>query len=193
MKAGVRFKPGRYLLLGACWLFACRSTETIQEVKSVPLKITAAEPLAGGDPKARTWLVTCGQERFLMDLVIPSVDPNEPIQFTTGRLCRHQETDARQCLDSIARVLEAKQVEAPHERSQCLPFQAAILGQNLNDHLVSAPRGTWLATKAFVAGGEGEFYMNLSPETGEGEISIKDPEFGNIVVRELAKVMAGPG
>lgn len=180
------------LLLGACLIFACRPTETIQPASLMPLKITAAEPLAGGDPKAKSWLVTCGKDKFLMDLVIPSASPSETIPFTTGRFCRHQETDARQCLDSIARVLEAKQVEAPHERSRCLPFQAAILGQNLNDHLVAAPRGTWLATKAFVAGGEGEFYMNLSPETGEGEISIRDPEYGNIVVRELAKVMTGP-
>lgn len=182
-----------HLLLGACWLLACRSAETVQEVNPVPFKITAAEPMAGGDPKAKSWLVTCGKDKFLMDLVIPSASPSEAIPFTTGRFCRYQETDARQCLDSIARVLKATQVEAPRERSQCLPFQAAILGQNLNDHLISPPRGTWIAAKVFVAEGEGELYLNLSPETGEGEISIRDPEYGNVVVRELAKVLAGPG
>ena len=53
----------------------------------------------------------------------------------------------------------------------------------------SNPPGSWIAVKVFVADGEGEFYLNLSPSDGQGEISIKDEECGDIVVQELATIL----
>jgi hypothetical protein len=158
--------------------------------------------LSGSDANATTWLATCGTEKFLINLTIPPLDVNEPISFTTGKLCRYQEADAGKCLASIAQALEAEKVEPPRERVACLPFQAAVIGRNLSRGVgknvqagafTSDSPGTWLATKAFVADGEGEFYLNLSPKTGEAEISIKDAEYGDVVVQELAKVLAGKG
>jgi hypothetical protein len=193
-------KINPYLLLGALLLFACQPVEKRHEVptadddedaNTVPVTITATEPMAGSDPNSETWLVSCGPDKFLVNLITPA-QQGERFAFTTGRFCRYQKADARQCLESIARALEAKKIETPRERSECLPFQAAILGQDLNHNLSSDPPGTWLAAKLFVADGEGELYFNLSPKTGEAEISIKDSEYGDIVVRELAKVLASP-
>jgi hypothetical protein len=181
-----------HLVLGAILLLACQPVEkrlqqpaADEEAGSVPLTIT--EAMTGSDPNVQTWLAACGSEKFLVAFA------HSETSFTTGSFCRYQDTDARHCLDSIAQALEAKRVEAPRERAKCLPFEAAILDLKVNRNLEDDPKGTWIATKIFVADGEGEFYLNLSPETGEAEISIKDPEYGNVVVRELAKVLAGPG
>jgi hypothetical protein len=196
----------QYLLPGALLFVACQPVQGPGVARgngSVSLTITAAAPMSGSDANATTWLARCGAEKFLINLIIPPADVNEPISFTTGKLCRYQEADAGECLVSIARALEAKKVEPPPERVDCLPFQAGILGQNLSrgvgktsvleGSFTSDSPGTWLATKAFVADGEGEFYLNLSPKTGEAEISIKDPEYGDVVIGELAKVLAGKG
>lgn len=193
------------ILVSLLGLGACEpAQESVMDeaAGSVPLRITTAEPLPKSEPGSQTWLATCGAERFLIGLTLPAEDPNEPISFTTGRLCRFQGAGASACLDSIAKALEAGKVGPPRERVDCLPFQAAILGRNLSrgggesvhaGAFTSDRPGTWTATKVFVADGEGELYLNLSPDTGEAEISIKDPEYGDIVVQELAKVLGGNG
>jgi len=52
----------------------------------------------------------------------------------------------------------------------------------------SEPPGDWIATKVFVADGEGEFVLNLNSKKGSGEISMKDTDYGNVVLRELSRV-----
>jgi len=50
------------------------------------------------------------------------------------------------------------------------------------------PAGNWIATKAFLAGGDAEVFLNINPKLGVGEFSPKDPDYANQVVAELAKV-----
>jgi len=189
--------------LGACEHPQAPGADPVDETAgAVPLRIADAEPLPESEPGSQTWLATCGAERFLIDLTLPAEDPTEPLSFTTGQLCRFQGAGASACLESIAKALEAGKVEPPQERVDCLPIQAAILGRNLSRGIGNSVQagaftsdrpGTWIATKVFVADGEGELYLNLSPDTGEAEISIKDSEYGDVVVQELAKVLGGNG
>jgi len=53
------------------------------------------------------------------------------------------------------------------------------------------PRGSWTAMKIFLEAGdqEGEVFLNLNPELGKGEFSIKDEDYGDFVVAQLAKVL----
>ena len=51
------------------------------------------------------------------------------------------------------------------------------------------PRGDWVCVKVFVAGGEGEFFLNLSRKVGDAELSLKDSSYGDIVLAELAKAL----
>jgi len=37
--------------------------------------------------------------------------------------------------------------------------------------------------------GSSEVFLNLNPALGKGEFSIKDPEYGDGVLQELAKVL----
>ena len=43
--------------------------------------------------------------------------------------------------------------------------------------------------KLFLAGGEGEVFLNINAREGLGEFSIKDEDYATIVVTELAKVL----
>ena len=52
----------------------------------------------------------------------------------------------------------------------------------------STKPGEWIACKVFLADGEAEVYLNINPVIGQGEFTTKDPEYGAVVLRELAKV-----
>jgi len=45
--------------------------------------------------------------------------------------------------------------------------------------------------KIFIGKGdqEGQVFLNLNPVSGSGPFSIKDPEYGDIVVARLAEVL----
>lgn len=118
--------------------------------------------------------------------------------FASGEFRRVAGSQPAELLAALAKALEAKKVEAPKKRVDRLKFDLVILGEKqsrapsngvVSGGFVSDPRGDWIVMKAFVAGGEGEFFLNLNPREGVGEFSIKDSDYGDIVVRELAKVL----
>ena len=43
--------------------------------------------------------------------------------------------------------------------------------------------------KIFLAGDQSEVFLNLNPTTNKGEFSIKDVDYGDVVIAELAKVL----
>ena len=51
-------------------------------------------------------------------------------------------------------------------------------------------QGDWLLVKMFVFHDEAEFYLNINEKTGKGEFALKDPDYGDRVLKELAKVFA---
>jgi hypothetical protein len=74
-----------------------------------------------------------------------------------------------------------------------LPFRAVILGDHVshspNGEFAVTPPGNWTTIKLFLANGASEVFLNLDPALGKGEFSIKDPEYGDGVLQELAKVL----
>jgi hypothetical protein len=62
-------------------------------------------------------------------------------------------------------------------------------GENvIGGSFTSSKPGNWIAVKLFLADGEGEVYLNINPAIGQGEFTTKDPEYGEVVLRELASV-----
>jgi UDP-N-acetylmuramoyl-tripeptide--D-alanyl-D-alanine ligase len=123
---------------------------------------------------------------------------NSPFAFGKGALGREPGSDGSQLLNELAKVMRAQKPSVSSERVDTLSFTTAVLGRNLTrgrgkDSLAgsftSKPRGDWIAVKVFVADGEGEFFLNLNPKTGDGEFSVKDPDYGDVVLRELSKVL----
>ena len=136
--------------------------------------------------------------QFRLRLSLPPPKGDAPLAFTTGTFYRVPGSDPWPLLKVLATAMEAKRIARPKRRLNQLSFTAALLGQNLSRGVgkgqsvggfTSEPRGGWIATKVFVADDEGEFFLNLNPDTGQGEFSIKDPDYGDVVVRELGKVL----
>lgn len=50
-------------------------------------------------------------------------------------------------------------------------------------------KGNWIAAKLFFGGDQGEVFLNLNPALGKAEFSIKDSDYGDYVIGELAKVL----
>jgi hypothetical protein len=60
-------------------------------------------------------------------------------------------------------------------------------GGGFNDQ----PRGNWTTMKIFIGEGEqeGDLFLNLNPVIKKGQFSIKDPDYGDIVLTHLARVL----
>jgi hypothetical protein len=155
--------------------------------------------------------------RFQIKLTLKPPSGDIPFAMTNGTLYREPGSDSTVLLRDLARVLEAKAVPKGAAKQEKLPFQVAILGQGMSrsdgkrmvigssapdvapgpgegtpsfaGSFSAEPKGSWITTKVFLADGEGEVYLNLDPAGGVGEFSIKDPEYGDIVMKELAKVL----
>jgi hypothetical protein len=98
-------------------------------------------------------------------------------------------------LDDLRISLEAKSAPTNVKRVSELPFEYVRFGERLSrtakGGLAEAPSGTWTAMKLFIGQGEdeGEVFFNINPDTGHGEFSIKDAEYGDIVLAQLATVL----
>lgn len=163
-----------------------------------------------------TWLAThessTGLARFQIILILRAPSGDSPFVFSKGAFVKEPDSQPSEFLRQLAKALEAKSIKARKSRTGRLDFTVAVLGQNLSrepranltdrlDHLsrgpganvlagafTSEPPGDWVATKVFVADGAGEFFLNLNSKDAKGEISIKDPDYGEIVLRELSRV-----
>jgi hypothetical protein len=51
------------------------------------------------------------------------------------------------------------------------------------------PPGNWQPNKIFLGGDEGEVFVNINPVMRKGQFSIKDPDYGDIVLGYLASVL----
>ncbi len=167
----------------------------IQEISSVKSQ----------EGETKRWLATYSSggkhAYFHLELLLkePSATTNKlGIIPTKGTFYHEANSDNSQLVTDLAKALEATEISKQITKTNSLPFTATILGTNLSKELgsdvragsfTSNPKGGWTALKAFVADGQGEFYLAIDSVNKKGEISIKDPEYGNIVLRELVKVL----
>lgn len=127
-----------------------------------------------------------------LHLRLPSGD--SPFSFGKGAFTRRPGSVNGLFLKDLAKAIQASGgvPKANVQETDRLEFDLALLGLSLTRDAMGGftndPDGDWIATKIFLAGGEAEVYLNLNPEEGVGEFSIKDPEYGDIVVSELTKV-----
>jgi hypothetical protein len=157
---------------------------------------------AGAGGTKKVWLATAvhgeSSARFRIELLLKAQQADAPFASTQGALVREEGSDGTWFLGQLAQVLAAKTIPEKAAWADRLEFDAAILGWSLSREVgtdqvagsfTSNPPGHWIAVKVFVADGEGEFFLNLNPVDCQGEVSIKDADYGDIVVRELAKIL----
>ena len=123
----------------------------------------------------------------------PNKNTDIPISFGKGRFLTEPGSDASIFLADLKKALEAKTIPSKVEKVASLPFEFVILGKGQlrpSDGGFSGNLpGEWVNMKIFLANGEGEVYLNLNPIVKKGEFSIKDVDYGDVVIAELAKVL----
>lgn len=145
----------------------------------------------------QSWLATYQADSKTARFVIELDESRKPVdQFVTfgkGRLIAESGSDPSSLLAALAKALEAKKIPKKTTRVASLPFEFASFGNNVprfaDGSFGPDGKGNWMVMKIFLHGGEGEVYLNLNPVIGKGEFSMKDPEYGDIVLAELAKVL----
>lgn len=123
----------------------------------------------------------------------PAKDKQLPLSFGTGRFLSEPSSDASVFHADLKKALEAKTVPSRVEKVSSLPFEFVILGKNQlrssDGSFSETPPSEWVDMKIFLANGEGEVFLNLNTTTNKGEFSIKDVDYGDVVIAELAKVL----
>ena len=189
-----------FLTVGGC---SNQSPDGLPAHQPGSFTLAEVESKDAADGLLKTWLATSrvgGNKPFTfrLELLLKNAKGNSPIAFSTGAILREGDADGRNFLDEVARAIESE-VEAPAKSVQVdrLEFPTAILGTSLSrgtsenavaGSFTSSKPGNWIAVKLFLADGEGEVFLNINPVAGVGEFSTKDPEYGGVVLRELATV-----
>ncbi|QOY90658.1 hypothetical protein [Paludibaculum fermentans] len=174
----------------------------IPDEASVPFDL---EPITGSVGQ-QCWLATYTADgktaKFRIELgpaEALAADPNNKaaseFKFGKGRLVPQPGSEPAALLAALQKTLEAKAPPKPVKHKSALPFEYV----NLGAHLAQLPgggfgeksNGHWTAMKLFLGKGEqeSEVFLNLNPKLRKGQFSIKDPEYGDLVLAELAKVL----
>jgi hypothetical protein len=187
------------LLLLAGIVLACggRDRPPGRDPYAVVFAIEAAE---AHDPAHVGWLATYEAEgkvaRFQIELKPEPAGAGLPA-FTRCVLLREEGSDASVLLRDLARALGGR-VPQPGPGVRGLDLPAVLLGRDLSyggggnriaGKFGSEPKGTWIATKLFMA--DGEVFLSLDPVGGFGEFSLKDPEYGSAVLGALGRLLQG--
>ena len=118
-----------------------------------------------------------------------------PVESGKGRFLAEPESDASVLLLDLQKALEAKAVPPKVRRAKSLPFTFVNIGDNLSQApgggFDAKPSGGWSVIKIFIGEGqqETEVFVNLNREIAKGQFSIKDPEYGDRVLKQLATVL----
>lgn len=122
-----------------------------------------------------------------------SDDKGSPVSVGQGRFLAEKDSDPIPLLESLKKTLQAKRLPAKVQKVDVLAFDYVVLGENqtrsADGRFSDKPAGNWTAMKVFLAKGKGEVFLNLNPVTHKAEFSIKDADYGDIVLAELAKVL----
>jgi hypothetical protein len=99
-------------------------------------------------------------------------------------------------LEDLKKALDANEIPRKSPRIAELPFDAIFLADKMSRGPEGAfsdePPGDWMMVKIFLPKGgrdEGEIVLFLNPALGKGEFSMKDPDYGNYLLKEFAKVL----
>ena len=122
-------------------------------------------------------------------------EPGEPsVTIGTGRFVREQGSDASILLGDLKKALLAKSLPSKVQRVPSVPFTFVSFGDRLSlapgGGMHTNPPGNWTAMKLFLGEGQNEsqVILNLDPTEGKGQFSIKDTDYGDLLLVEFAKV-----
>jgi hypothetical protein len=118
-----------------------------------------------------------------------------PIASAHGMFVAVAGSDNSALLEDLAKALEAKHLPASGARTAELPFDAVVLGENQSrgatgGYMADSPGG-WKTVKIFfpAGGDDAEMFLNLNPRERKAEFRMKDPDYGDDLLKQLATVL----
>jgi hypothetical protein len=161
-------------------------------------------PVAGVKDSSQ-WIATCSSQgktaRFRIEFGPEKPFQQEeqetaPVTTGVGQFVDENGSDSSVLLLELKRALGAKELPKHVQRVKILPFVFLGFGRHLSHAptgggMFADPPGNWTSMKIFLGSKshEADLFLNLNPVTKKGELSIKDPEYGDRVLAQLAKVM----
>ena len=118
-----------------------------------------------------------------------------PMWTGEGRFLAEPGSDATILLADLRKALEAKATLSRVQRAKTLPFTFVDFGDRFSQApgggFNENPPGGWTARKIFIGEGEqeGEVFVNFNLAIGKGQFSIKDADYGDIVLKQLATIL----
>lgn len=164
---------------------------------SVPMKLEPVESLDG----SQQWIVTYESlgktAKFKIELGPAELQPENEFNIRSGegRFIPAPESDSSVLLADLEKALQAHLRHTPAAKKTTVPFTYAILGEKLsearNGGFSVQPAGEWTAMKLFLGAGEeeSELFLNVNSKRRTARFSMKDPDYGDLVLAELAKVL----
>lgn len=132
----------------------------------------------------------------LFGLQIFPTHPSSGIEFGKGKFIAIPGSQPTPLLRALQKALEAKSLPHSTQRLEELPFTIAIIGKDLHrsteGDFDGNSTGGWTAAKIFLPGHhneDAEVFLNFNSVLKKGEFSIKDPDYGDDVLSQLAKVL----
>jgi hypothetical protein len=186
------------LLIG---LTACsRANDKLSNIKpepwSAPDEAVVLDLRPIQNSNSQQWMATYsggGKTARLGIELGPTHSVDELVSSGKGHFLRQSGSDPTILLADLKKALDAKKLPSNVKKVDSLPFEFVVLGRNQsrspNGGFSNSPPGDWIAMKLFLADGQGEVFFNLGPAEEKAEFSIKDSDYGDIVLGELAKVL----
>jgi len=140
-------------------------------------------------PPQTTWLATYKKDSKTAQFRISL--PHKALGSGTFR--REEKSDTSILLRDLGKALRGKVPEKVDQVDE-LTVTFYVLGDKMTKtekgSFKGGGKGDWLLVKLFVFHEEAEFYLNINEKTGKGEFALKDPDYGDKVLKELGKVFS---
>ena len=200
-------RPMRFLSLTVAILVLASCKQQEKEKPSPILEPYVADSgSVGFDIESHTssdgvasWLCTYSAQgktaRFIVQFGSSTRSKSDvPVAFGKGKFIAVPGSDASLLLQALKSSLEAKKLPTDHPRTDSVPFTYATLGENMSRDAngFGDKPGNWTAMKLFFnddGDNESEVFFNFNPVIKKAEFSIKDSDYGDLVLAELAKVL----
>src|SRR5215475_15007459 len=117
---------------------------------------------------ASRYVATAGTCRFELQINQGRPTSDARFSFADASLLRQPGADCTAFLHGLATLLEFKGELPTPALAEKVPATIAVLGANLSrkqdtGSFSAKPPGHWMATKLFLADGDGEVYLNINP------------------------------
>ena len=118
-----------------------------------------------------------------------------PVGSAEGSFLAVSGSESFVLLEDLKKALDARKFPPKVSRIKELPFDAAILGQrqsrDASGGFSGRPKGDWTLLKLFLpkGGDDGEVFLNINSVLGKAEFSMKDSDYGDYVLGQLARVL----